>query len=276
MKNAGSLIRIFFLFSIVFIGSCSNYQKLLKSDDLELKYNKAVEYYENEQYNKSITLLADVIPAFRGTARAEKVNYYYALAHYKQRDYSLASHYFSSFASAFPNSEHVEEFLYLSAYSKYLESPRPSLDQSSTLEAIQELQSFINRFPGSERVVEANELIDELRLKLETKRFDKAMMYLRINDYVAAATTFTNLIRDFPDTQYREEALFNIILCHFEYADQSIMIRQEERFEEVVKAYQALVRRYPESQYLTRAEQMRDYALNRMEEIKQVKEVSEK
>jgi outer membrane protein assembly factor BamD len=276
MKHAGSLIRIPYLFLLVFIlGSCSQYQKLLKSDDNELKFSKAIEYYEDEQYSKAITLLADIIPAYRGTARAESLNYYYALAHYKMRDYTLASHYLSSFSSAFPNSEHVEEFVFLSAYSKYLESPRPSLDQSSTMEAIRELQSFINRFPASERVEEANELIDELRFKLETKRYNKATMYLRISDYIAAATTFENLIRDFPDTEYREEALYNIILSHFEYADQSIIIRQTERFEEVLKAYQRLVRFFPESQYLANAERMRNIATNRIEEIRKATEVSE-
>ena len=276
MKHAGSLIRISCISLLVLLlGSCSQYQKLLKSDDNELKFSKAVEYYEDEQYSKAITLFADIIPAYRGTARAESLNYYYALAHYKMRDYTLASHYLSSFSSAFPNSEHVEEFVFLSAYSKYLESPRPSLDQSSTMEAIRELQSFINRFPESERVEEANGLIDELRFKLETKRYNKATMYLRISDYIAAATTFENLLRDFPDTEYREEAMYSIILSHYEYADQSIIIRQTERFEEVIKAYQRLVRFYPESQYLASAERMRNTATNRMEEIRKATEVSE-
>ncbi len=276
MKHTGSLIRIYCLSLLVlFLGSCSQYQKLLKSDDNELKFTKAVEYYEAEQYSRAITLLGDIIPAYRGTARAETLNYYFALAHYKMKDYTLASHYLRSFASAFPNSEHVEEFLFLSAYAKYLESPRSSLDQTSTMEAISELQSFINRFPESERVEEANGLIDELRFKLETKRYENAMMYLRISDYVAAATTFENLIRDYPDTEYREEALFNIILSHYEYADQSIIIRQAERFEEVVKAYQRLVRFYPDSPYLARAERMYNTATNRIEEIRKATEVSE-
>ncbi len=192
------------------------------------------------------------------------------------RDYTLASHYLSSFASAFPNSEHVEEFLYLSAYSKYLESPRSSLDQTSTREAIRELQAFINRFPESERVEVANGLIDELRFKLETKRYQNAMMYLRIGDYMAAATTFDNLIRDFPDTEYREEALFNILLSHYEYADQSIIIRQSERFGEVVKTYQRLVRAFPESQYLARAERMRNIAADRIEAIRKATEITDK
>ena len=267
---------IYFTFAMLLVlVSCSQYQKLLKSDDNELKFEKGIEYYELGQYGRAIGLFSDILPAYRGTAKAELLNYYFAMAHYKQRDYTLASHYFRSFATAFPNSEHVEEFLFLSAYSKYLESPRPSLDQTTTREAIQELQAFINRFPNSERVEEANALIDELRLKLETKRYEKAQMYLRIGDYVAAATTFNNMIRDFPDTEYREEAMFNIILSHFEFANQSIIARQKERFQEVLTAYQRFVRVFPDSPYLARAERMKNIAENRIQEIRQATEVSE-
>lgn len=250
--------------------SCSKYQKLLKSDDHELKFTKAIEYFEAGQYSRTIGLLSDIIPVYRGTAKAEQINYYFAMAHYKMRDYTLASHYLRSFVTAFPNSEHAEEFLFLSAYSKYLESPRPSLDQSFTVQAIQELQGFINRFPESHRVEEANKLIDELRFKLETKRFDTAMMYFRIGDYIAAVTTFDNLIMDFPDTRFREEALFRIVLARFEFANQSIYIRQKERFEDVTRAFQRLVRFFPESQFLDRAERLNNIARERIEELQAI------
>jgi outer membrane protein assembly factor BamD len=268
MRHFRLFFRLAIILSFLCIGlSCSKYQKLLKSDDHELKYTRAIELYDAGEYGKSITLLTDIIPVFRGTARAEQMNYYYAMAHFKLRDYTLASHYFRSFATGFPNSEHVEEFLYLSAYSKYLESPRPSLDQTSTMVAIQELQAFINRFPSSVRVAEANNLIDELRLKLETKRYDTAVMYYRIMDYVAAATTFASLIRDFPDTKFKEEAFFYIIQSHYDFAINSIPARQTERFQEVIQAYNRLIRNYPESQYLVRAERMKTTAASRIEEL---------
>jgi outer membrane protein assembly factor BamD len=264
-KGRSGLIALF-LFSMLFtLGSCSKYQKLLKSDDHELKFSKAVEYYESGNYGRAITLLSDVIPIYRGTTRAADVNYYYAMAHYKQGDYIMASHYFRSFVTAFPNSPHAEEFLFLSAYCQYLESPRPSLDQSTTRNAIRELQGFINRYPYSEKVEEANQLIDELRLKLETKRYENAMLYFRINDFTAAIATFENLIKDFPDTEYRETALYYIVLSHFEFASRSIEIRQAERFEKVLTAYRQLERQFPESQYLARAQRMRDAAGNHLQ-----------
>jgi outer membrane protein assembly factor BamD len=238
---------------LLVISSCSSYQRLLKSDDVMLKKEKAYEYYESGDYDKTLTLLNEIIPAFRGTAEAEKLNYHYAMAHYKQKDYIMAAHYFKSFTQGFPRSEHVEEFLYMSAYCKYLLSPRPSLDQTETQQAINELQAFINRFPQSARVEESNNLIDELRFKLEQKAFNAALLYFNIMDYMAAVTSFENVIRQFPDTEFREEALFYIIRSHFLFAENSIQARQLERYKEVVAAHEKLVNRFPESKFLPEA-----------------------
>lgn len=263
------------LMLLVLTASCSQYQRLLKSTDPELKLNAAIAYYENEDYQRAIGLLTEVIPAYRGTQMAETINYYYAMAHFKERDYTLASHYFRSFATAFPNSEHAEEFVYLSAYSKYLESPRPSLDQTVTREAIQELQSFVNRYPNSHRVEDAHAHIDELRGKLEEKNFQTGMLYLNIGDYRAAVTTFRTLIRDFPDTKYRERALFNIVQAHFDFAEMSIPARQVERYSEVMPAFNNLVRFYPESGFLPQATRMRDVALSEIERLQASEKITE-
>ncbi len=250
--------------------SCSKYQRLLKSDDVMLKKEKAIEYYYNEDYHRALGLLTDIIPAFRGTAHAEQINYYYAMAHYKQRDYILAAHYFKTFTQGFPRSEHAEEFLFMSAYCKYLLSPRPSLDQTDTRTAIRELQAFINRYPNSHRVEEANELIDELRLKLEQKAFHTAMLYYNIRDYTAAVTSFNNVIRDFPDTEFRETALYYIIRSHHEFAENSIIDRQLERYQNVVRAHRRLENRFPDSEHLPSANRMLRNAQSQIERLEEI------
>ncbi len=257
MRKINRLTGITVIFVILLLAqSCTQYQRLLKSDDHELKYRRALEYFEEGEYGRTITLLQDIIPIYRGTAEAQRINYYFAMAHFHNREYTLASHYFKTYVSAYPQSEHAEEFLFLSAYCHYLESPRYSLDQSNTRQAIRELQSFINRFPNSERVADANELIDELRSKLEKKRFKTGKLFLDISDYVAAAKTFETMIRDFPDTEYREEAMFLTIKAYFIFAYNSVPQRQEERYQDVISAYNQFARRYPQSQFMREARQM--------------------
>jgi outer membrane protein assembly factor BamD len=141
----------------------------------------------------------------------------------------------------------------MSAYCKYLESPKYSLDQTSTLEAINELQLFLDIFPNSERISECNKLIDELRGKLAKKEFEIAKMYLKMEEYLAAITTFDNLLKDFPDTAYKEESLFDLAKAHYYYALKSVETKKKERFQSAVEACDALIASYPESGYIKQA-----------------------
>ncbi len=241
----------FILFSLLIVlSSCSKYQKLLKSQDNEVKYDKAMQYYENKDYYRAIQLFDQLQAIYRGTDRAERIAFYYAYAYYEQHDYILASYYFKQFARSYPNSKNAEEAAFMSAYCSYVDSPGTSLDQTVTMDAIKDLQLFINQYPSSERVARANELIDELRSKLETKAFDIAMLYYKMMDYKAAIINFENLIKDFPDTRYRETAMYYIAKSYFSYAQKSIDSKKEERFQHTYDAVDNFVTYFPESSYI--------------------------
>lgn len=236
--------------------SCSKYQKLLKSTDNENKYEMAITYYEEKDYYRAIQLFDQLLPFFKGTEKAERMAYYYANAHYEQKDYILASYYFSQFSTNFPNSKNAEEAAYMSAYCNYLESPPASLDQAVTMDAIKDLQLFINRYPKSERVSKANGLIDELRQKLESKALNIADLYYKMKDYKAAVINYQNLIKDFPDTRYREKAMFYIAKAYSFYAESSIDSKKGERFQLCSEAVDNFLANFPESSLNKEARQI--------------------
>ncbi|NTW26131.1 MAG: outer membrane protein assembly factor BamD, partial [Lentimicrobium sp.] len=89
--NRKSIFSLLILILVVF-SSCSKYQKLVKSTDNEVKYEMAIAYYEDKDYYRAIQLFDQLMPFFRGTERAELMAYYYANAHYEQKDYILASY----------------------------------------------------------------------------------------------------------------------------------------------------------------------------------------
>lgn len=123
---------ILLLFVAIALVSCSKHQKLLKSSDNEMKYEKAVEYYEKGDYYRALQVFEQLIPVYRGTSKAEQLYYYYAYSYYYEREYIMASYYFKRFTINFPTSEFAEETAFLVAYCKYLDSPNYSLDRSDT------------------------------------------------------------------------------------------------------------------------------------------------
>lgn len=235
---------------------CSEYQRVLKSTDLELKFKKAVEYYEDEKYNKAYVLFDELMTLYSNTRKAQEVYFYYAMTNYHLKDYILASYHFKNFSQTFSNHEHAEEAAFMVGYCYYLESPAYSLDQTYTYKAMNELQLFVNTHPESLKLQECNNLIRDLRKKLERKSFEKAKQYFFTQYYQSAVVAFNNTLNDFPDTQYREEAMYFRLRSAYELAKNSIEEKKLQRFIESKTAYSDFIGSYPESDFAKAAGKM--------------------
>ena len=233
---------------------CNNYQKTLKSGNNELKYETAIDLYEAGNFTKALQFFDILRSIHRGTEKGEELTYYTANCYFQLKDYNIASYYYKQYTQLYPRGEHVQEAAFNSAYCNYLDSPRSSLDQTSTFVALKELQNYIDMYPNSTRVVEATRLMDDLRDRLEVKDYNIAKLYYRMESYQAAITSFENLLEDYPDTDYREDVLYYITKAYFEYAENSIYTKKRERYEETVEAYNNLLHFFPESKYLKEVE----------------------
>lgn len=255
------------LIALVILSSCSGYQKLLKSSDTNLKYEKAMEYFNKGDYHRASTLFENLLPYVRGTDLAELTNFHHAESYYRSGDYILAGYYFRNFAGTFPNSPRLEDVSFKSAYCYYLDSPKYSLDQSNTYDAIDEFQFFINKYPNSPKIEECNKFIDQLRGKLEKKSFKNSELYYNVGDYQAATIALMNTLEDYPDTNYREEILYLVFKSHYIFAKKSIASKQKERYKKAVEAYFPLVDQFPESKYKKEVDKLYKNAVEELERI---------
>lgn len=231
------------------LASCGDYNKILKSQDYEFKYKKAIEFYEAGDYVKAGTLFQELVNIYRGTTRADKIYYYYGKSLIGQKDYLLAGHYFKSLVKEFPGSEFAEEAQFMIGYCAYLQSPKPRLDQSITQEAIDALQLYINLYPYNQRVDEANRLIDELTEKLEYKSYLNAKLYYDFENYKAAVVAITNSLNKYPDSKYREELMFMLLESKYLLAINSVQDKRQERLSSALDEYFTFVDEFPESKH---------------------------
>lgn len=246
------------LIAVLVISSCSRFNRILKSTDMNMKYEAAIKYYEKKKYYNALQLFEELIPIFKGTAKAEDTYYYYCLCYYNTHDYISAAYHFNNFAQTFPNSPRAEEALYYNAYCYYLDAPEPSLDQQSSLDAIKQFQLFVNKYPNSQRIAECNTLIDELRAKLETKAYNNARLYYKMEDYKAAVVALGNVVKDFPSSKYQEECLFLMLKSAYLYAGNSIEVKKEERYKNAIEYYTKLIEAFPTSRYKKEADKILD------------------
>lgn len=245
---------IVFSIAVAIFTSCGEYNKILKSSDANLKYSKAIEYYEQGRYDRALPLFEELISLYRGTTKSEKIYFYYAYSNYYMHNFLLSSYYFGNFVKTYPTSEFTEEALFMSGYSDYKSSPVYSLDQSDTYTAIDNLQIFMSTYPQSALVDSCNGLVLELRSKLEKKAFENAFLYYRLGEYQSASIAFKDVLKDFPESAYKEDVLYWMLVTKYEVATKSIDTRKKERYEDTINAYYKFVDSYPESRRVQSAE----------------------
>ena len=246
------MFRFYILFVVsILIYSCNDYQKLLNSTENEVdKYAAAENYYENGEFRRANALIEQIIPSYRGKPQGERLVFFFANTFFEINSYYSAAIQFENFIKSYPNSQRIQEAYFMEAKSYFMLSPIYTLDQEDTLTGIDKLQVFINRFPNSEYINEALDLMDELQNKIEKKEFEISKQYYTIRDYNSAIKSLDNFIADNPGTIFREEALYYRWLSQYEIAVNSIESRVNERVTELQRSLDNFLRYYPDTIFI--------------------------
>jgi outer membrane protein assembly factor BamD len=250
---------LWFLLLGISLVSCSEYQKLLKSTDYELKWTKANEYYEQKKYLKAIELLEELQPIHKGTDRAEQTLFMLANAYYNRKDYYSASTHFETYYKTFPKGLFTEDCRFLSGKAAYLNSPDPRLSQEETVKAMDQLNVFLDYYPESDKKEEVTKMLTDLQDKLVYKQYLNSKLYFDLgnymgNNYQSCIITANNALIDYPVSKYREDLAFLILKSRYMLATQSVEKLKEERYRATLDEYYSFLNEFPESKYRKEAE----------------------
>ena len=248
------------LLVVLFFSSCGEYQDALKKEDVGVKFDVGTKLYDAGKYSKAVRLFEQLAPSYRGKPQGEKLFYMYAQSLYKTKQYYLAGYQFDSFVSGYPRSEKTEECLFLGAKSYAMLSPVYSIDQTETFKAIEKIQGFIDRFPNSQYIAEANEISKNLNYKIERKVYENAYEYYKIASptnhyYKAAIVAFDNFIADYPGTTFKESALYYKFDSAYLLAINSVTIKMQDRLVTAKSYYNNLVKFKPNTEYKSKADE---------------------
>ena len=238
--------------AIAGLTSCGEYQRVLKSNDFNYKFEYAKAAFAQKKYVQAATLFKDCSTVFKGTDKAEESLYLLAMSHYENKDYISSGSYFRTYYTRYPKGKYVESARFYCGYGYYIESPDPQLDQTTTIQGIEELQAFLDLFPRSDKVPMAQAAIFELQDKLTLKQLQNALLYYNLgnylgNNYQSCIIVAQNAVRDYPYSKYKEELELLILKARFQEADQSIDERKVDRFREVIDEYYSFINNYPDT-----------------------------
>jgi len=231
--------------------SCkSQFETLLSSNDVDAKYQAAMELFNNGKYLKAGQLFESMAILTDGTERDDTVRYYWALSNYRYKDYYTAESNLAKFIEKYPTSPFTEEARFLRLDCLYRATYRWELDQTPTRNCLAYITEYVTEFPGDGPHLEACvKMIDDLRERLDRKEFENARLYYKMEDYLAARVALRNVLKDNADNQYREDILYYTAMASYHYARMSVAAKQKERYLVFVDDYLNFVGEYPESKY---------------------------
>jgi outer membrane protein assembly factor BamD len=260
------LIVLLFVFT-----SCSNFQKVLKNEDVKAKYDLAEKLYDAKDYKKANTILAQIAPKYIGKPQGERVMYFLSNSYFEIRDYNTAGYQFERFLKSYPKSDKAQEAAFFGAKSYYLLSPKYSLDQTDTDKALQKLQIFINSYPNSEFLSQANDMATDLAEKKENKAFEISKQFSKLGEFftldfsISAAAAIDNFVLDFPGSVYKEDALFYKLKALSNLAINSTEMKKRQRLIEAKVAYDALKKNFPQTKYEKQVNSLMEKINNELE-----------
>lgn len=249
--------------SILLFGfsACGEYQAILKSKDPDLKYQKALTYFNDKQYVKAQTLLDEVTSYYRGTDRSQDVLVYLSRSYMGQKNYSSAAEYYQAYIRNYPKGRYIIEARFQVGHCYYLDAPDARLDQTETKKAIEFFTQFVEFYPESPYAEQAYQEMNELYDKLAQKEFLSAKLYYNLgtylgNNYLSAEIIAKNALKDYPTNKYQEELNWIILQSKYQQLVNSLDSKREERARDTEDEYYSFVTQYPNSKHIAAAERI--------------------
>jgi len=250
----------FILLFAISLGSCSTYQKALKSDNVEMQRVVGDEMFNAGKYRKAIRMYELVAKNSGWLPNNQSVLFNLGQSYFNLKQYEAASPFLTRYYAAFATGPFAEKAKFLEAKSLYNRSEAYSLDQHITYDAILKFDEYIQRFPQGEHIDESKTNKIELVQKLEKKAYEAAKQYNTIGDYSrdynAAIIALDNFMLDYPGSIYKEDALFYKFDSAYKLALNSVYSKMNIRIQAAMKAYEGLLNYNENTKYKKEADQM--------------------
>lgn len=240
------------LIGLFFFGCSSSVDTVNFSAEEKLAYAKKL--YDEEDYEVAVNEFQAIVLQYPGNSVVDDAQYYLGMTRFQRREYILGAYEFSKLVKNMPASEYIPEAQFMLAECYYQLSPHFSLDQKYTKKAVEEFQAFIDFFPSSEKVPEAERKINELNEKLAHKEFENARIYEKLDYYRAALRYYTNVFETYHDTRYAPLALFNKIK----------LLVERERNTEALAEISKFIQRYPDNSNLDEIQKLKSSLENKL------------
>jgi outer membrane protein assembly factor BamD len=166
---------------------------------------------------------------------AELARFNLARCRMENEEYDLAITGFQEFVGSYPQSDLVDNAMYMTAMCYLKQAPEIQRDQTKTVEALDELSLLLRKYPASDVKTAAEEGMMAARSRLAEKEYLSGQLYFKVGDYKSAAVYFDYIASDYADTPWADQALLG----------KARTLERLGKTDEAIETYRRIVESYP-------------------------------
>lgn len=250
------IIPIMIIVGVIVLIGCRKEQVNLREMTPEEQFDYAKSIFDKKDYYKAKMQFTIIVLNNPGHAVIEKAQYYLGESYYYEKEYLLAVEEYEKLIRSLPQSPYVDQARYKVGMCYYKLAPGYALDQEYNYKAIAQFQQFLEEYPQSEFRPQVEKQLAECIERLAEKEFKTGDLYRKMSYFRAAIISFDAVLERHFDTKFADDALYYKGECHKKMGE----------WDDAEKAYQDLVSKHPESEWVKKAG----------EKITEVKEKREK
>ena len=164
----------------------------------------------------------------------------------------LAVNEYREFLSFYPTHERADYAQFKLGMTHYYQMRGPERDQTETQEAINELTTFLQRYPASKLAPEARQRLREARDRMSMHEYRVGVFYYRQRWYPGALDRLATLLKSDPEFTYRDGIYYHLAQIFLKAG----------RPAEALPYLDRLVKEFEKSEYLEEAQKQMEQIKN--------------
>jgi len=203
IKRSTRYLRLIVLTAIsgVLLQFCASQKNDLEAGNIAATFQRGMDYFEKDNLIKAEEVFTFIIYNDPGGAFADDAQFYLAETYYSKDEYLVAISEYDRLIRRMKNSTFVERAFWRKTEAYCELSPDFRLQRDMTDKALKYLYEFVDIYPESEYVADAEARILEMRGKLAKKLLASARLYDTLREYESAVYYYDSIINEYYDTK---------------------------------------------------------------------------
>lgn len=229
---------------LLILTSCSSNKLAHENKSAQYYFQQGEQFYDQGHYKKAVEAWEKVRDRFYSPELTALAEMKISDAHYAAKEYVEAAAGYEDFLKQHPSNTLTSQVLFKLGMSYYKQILSRDRDQTATRNALATFESLLKIHPDSPHRAEIRSLIRECQNRLAAHQFYIGNYYLRTGHYQAAIARLNGLLAAYPKYPKQDKTYCDLIRAYIKKNDRQA----------AEKTYKILSEKFPNSKYLSRAE----------------------